>query len=134
MSDATNTDPIRPETDENARIGSDYDAETADLVRHLLAGGYTLSTLAVALTVDDDTVRRWRRGVRASHAMRTLMRRTLILRRVAPGILAESPGYTVAELVAALDGIQGGVMTSLDVVRKERWAGLRRLGADGSGL
>lgn len=129
-----NTDPNRPETDENARIGSEYDAETADLVRHLLAGGYTPSALAVALTVDDDTLRRWRRGVQASHLARKLMRTTLILRRVAPGLLAESPGYTVAELVTALDGIQGGVVTSLDVVRKERWAGLRRLGVEGGGL
>lgn len=114
-----NTDQIQSETDEISRIGSDYDAETADLVRQLLAGGYTVSTLAVALTVDDDTLRRWRRGVQASHLARKLMRTTLILRRIAPGLLAESPGYTVAELVAALDGIQGGVVTSLDDLRRK---------------
>lgn len=120
---------IRPKPAQSARIGS----ETQDLITALLASGYTLRTLAATLTVDDDTLLRWRRGDEASHLARKLMRLVLICRRVAPGLLAECPGYTVGELVAALEGTSGGVVTSLDDMRRRR-PGVWRDGTEGGGL
>lgn len=119
MSDATNTDPIRPEPDENARVGSDYDAETADLVRHLLAGGYTPTALAATLAVDDDTLRRWRRGVQAGHLARKAMRLLLVVRHIAPSLLADVSMSSVDELFEHLASAQMR-WVSLDEIERRR--------------
>ena len=120
----------RLENDGKPRIGS----ETQDLIGALLATGYELGPLAAVLTVDDDTLRRWRRGEEASHLCRKLMQLVLICRHVCPGLLAECPGYTVAELKEALKGAPKGVVTSLDTLRRERWSGLYRVGVERGGL
>lgn len=116
----------------NSRIGSD--AETADLVAALLATGYTASALCVALTIDEDTLRRWRRGIQASHGMRKLMRCVLALRRLAPGLLAVVSMGDVGDLVAQLDGLTVRHLTADDRVREERKRLGWRDGTEGGGL
>lgn len=116
----------------NHRIGSD--TETADLVAALLATGYTTSALCVALTIDEDTLRRWRRGIQASHGMRKLMRCVLALRRLAPGLLAVVSMGDVGDLVAQLDGLTVRHLTADDRVREQRKRIGWRDGAEGGGL
>ena len=120
----------------NPRIGSD--AETADLVAALLATGYAPSALCVALTIDEDTLRRWRRGIQASHGMRKLMRCVLALRRLAPGLLAVVSMGNVGDLVAQLDGLTVRHLTAADVQREAITAEMKRMtwrdGAEGGGL
>jgi transposase-like protein len=109
-----------------SRIGSDYDQETADLVGQLLATGYTTTALCVALTIDDDTLRRWRRGVRASHMARKFMRAVLLLRVIAPGPLVCLSTYTPAELRQAADWLAVRHLTPQDVAREAVTAEQRR--------
>lgn len=135
---AQTPDPNEAEVNEISRIGSDYDSETAELVRLLLASGFTPSTLAVALTVDDDTLRRWRRGVRASHLARKLMRCMLFIRRIAPGKLATISMGTPQELVASIDALDVRYLTPADVARENMTREQRMMtwrdGAEGGGL
>lgn len=135
---AQTTDPNETDTHEISRIGSDYDSETAELVRLLLASGFTPSTLAVALTVDDDTLRRWRRGVRASHLARKLMRCMLVLRKLAKGKLATISMGTPQELVDSIDDLDVRYLTPADVARENMTREQRMMtwrdGAEGGGL
>lgn len=135
---AQTPDPNEAEVNEISRIGSDYDSETAELVRLLLASGFTPSTLAVALTVDDDTLRRWRRGVRASHLARKLMRCMLVLRKLAKGKLATISMGTPQELVDSIDDLDVRYLTPADVARENMTREQRMMtwrdGAEGGGL
>ena len=133
---AQTTDPNHTNGTGNGRIGSD--AETAGLVAALLATGYTPSALCVALTIDEDTLRRWRRGIQASHGMRKLMRCVLALRKLAPGLLAVVSMGDVGDLVAQLDGLTVRHLTVADVQREAITAEMKRMtwrdGAEGGGL
>jgi transposase-like protein len=133
---AQTPDPNHTNGTGNSRIGSD--AETADLVAALLATGYTPSALCAALTIDEDTLRRWRRGIQASHGMRKLMRCVLALRRLAPGLLAVVSMGDVGDLVAQLDGLTVRHLTAADVQREAITAEMKRMtwrdGAEGGGL
>ncbi len=94
------------------------DRETVDLVEELLAGGYEPKALAVALTVDDDTLRRWRRGVPASHGYRKLMRCIVVLRKLAPGLLSSISFGGVPDLLQAVDALTVRHLTPADVKRE----------------
>lgn len=121
---AQTTDPNEAESNEISRIGSDYDSETAELVRLLLASGFTPSTLAVALTVDDDTLRRWRRGVRASHLARKTMRLLMVVRHIAPSLLTDLSLGTPADLTERLHCAQMRWVSAAEIERERRTAEL----------
>lgn len=101
-----------PETPDNR-------SETATLVSLLLAD-YEPSTLAAVLTVDERTLRRWRNGEDAGHTAQKLMRCVLALKRLAPGVLSEMPGWAAEEIPARLDEVTARYLTEADLDRERR--------------
>lgn len=97
----------------------DTRSETTALLDLLLAD-FELSTLAAVLTVDERTLRRWRSGEDAGHTARKLMRCVLALKRLAPGVLSEMPGWGAEEIPARLDEVTARYLTDADLARERR--------------
>lgn len=104
--------------------GSDFCAETATLVAMLLSTGMAFSTLAATLTVDDDTLRRWRRGLPASHLARKTMRLLMVVRHIAPSLLTDLSLGTPADLTERLHCAQMRWVSAAEIERERRTAEL----------
>lgn len=101
-------------------LGSDNDAETAGLVAALLSAGLAPLTIAASLGIDEDTLRRWRRGVEASPLARRAMRLLLTVRHIAPSLLPGVWTGDVADLTEHLNCAQMRWMSLEEVERKRR--------------